>query len=205
MALADVYDALISRRCYKEPMAHEEAVEVIRAGAGTHFDPDLVASFLEIHETFRNIALTYADCDAEREALGSVPLGSVIRSRTVLVAEDNDIVREITQSQLAAAGCAVETAPDGRAALEAFRRRPADVVLTDIEMPEMDGYALVAALRAPGFSARRPIVLAITANDFDLDDFEARERGFDGYMLKPLDLDILESKIAVLERGGGKP
>jgi putative two-component system response regulator len=206
MALADVYDALISKRCYKAPMPHEQAVEVIRAGGGTHFDPDLVAAFLEIHETFRNIALTYADCDAEREALGGVPPGTVIRTKTFLVAEDNAIVREIMQSQLAAAGCAVEAAGDGRKALGIFLQRPCDVVLTDIEMPEMDGYALVKALRrGTEHAARRPIVLAITANDFDLNDFEARERGFDGYMLKPLDLGVLESKIAILERSAGTP
>ena len=70
-------------------------------------------------------------------------------------------------------------------------------------MPEMDGYALVQALRAPEHAGRRPIVLAITASDFDLNEREARERGFDGYMLKPLDLAILETKLAILTRSAG--
>ncbi len=67
MAVADVYDALISRRIYKEPMPHEQAVEVIRQTAGRHFDPDVVAAFLELHETFRAIAVAYADTDADLE------------------------------------------------------------------------------------------------------------------------------------------
>ncbi|HYQ39172.1 MAG TPA: two-component system response regulator [Pseudomonas sp.] len=61
MAIADVYDALISSRVYKAPMAHEEAVKIISAGKSSHFDPDMVDAFLERHETFREIAEEYAD------------------------------------------------------------------------------------------------------------------------------------------------
>ena len=64
MALADVYDALIGRRVYKPPMAHEQAVEIIRAGRGSHFDPDIADAFLEIQEEFRAIAQRFADTDA---------------------------------------------------------------------------------------------------------------------------------------------
>jgi len=62
----------------------------------------------------------------------------------------------------------------------------------------LGGYALVAALRALGNAGRRPIILAITASDFDLNEREARTSGFDGYMLKPLDLTLLETKLAAL-------
>jgi putative two-component system response regulator len=65
MAVADVYDALISRRVYKHGMSHEEAVEIIRQGKGTHFDPDMVDAFLELQDEFRDIARTYADSDAD--------------------------------------------------------------------------------------------------------------------------------------------
>jgi len=69
MALADVYDALISRRVYKAPMPHAEAVAVIREGRGTHFDPDMVDAFLEIEDRFREVALAFADFEEERENL----------------------------------------------------------------------------------------------------------------------------------------
>jgi len=69
MAVADVYDALISRRVYKAPFTHSKAVEIIREGKGKHFDPDMADAFLEIHEKFRKIAIEYADHDEEREAL----------------------------------------------------------------------------------------------------------------------------------------
>ena len=68
MAVADVYDALISRRVYKDGMSHEKAVDIIREGRGTHFDPDLVDAFLAVQEEFRTIAARYADSDAELHA-----------------------------------------------------------------------------------------------------------------------------------------
>lgn len=61
MAIADVYDALISRRVYKEPYPHEQAKSIILEGAGSHFDPDMVAAFLELSDEFHQIAIKYAD------------------------------------------------------------------------------------------------------------------------------------------------
>ena len=63
MAVADVYDALISRRVYKDGMPHEKAVQIIAEGKGSHFDPDIVDAFVDIQEEFRSIALRYADSD----------------------------------------------------------------------------------------------------------------------------------------------
>jgi putative two-component system response regulator len=61
MAVADVYDALISRRIYKEPLPHDEAVRIVSQLSGKHFDPDIVDAFLEIHDQFNAIALSYDD------------------------------------------------------------------------------------------------------------------------------------------------
>jgi putative two-component system response regulator len=65
MAVADVYDALISRRVYKEGMPHEKAVGIIREGRGSHFDPDIVDAFLALTEQFQAVAQRYADSDAD--------------------------------------------------------------------------------------------------------------------------------------------
>ncbi|KJR40018.1 response regulator receiver modulated metal dependent phosphohydrolase [Candidatus Magnetoovum chiemensis] len=69
MAIADVYDALISKRVYKPPFPYEEAVRIITEGRGSHFDPDIVEAFLQIKETFREIAFEFADFEEERLAL----------------------------------------------------------------------------------------------------------------------------------------
>lgn len=68
MAVADVYDALISERVYKPAYTHENAVEIIRNGRGSHFDPDMVDAFLTLSEEFRRIAKRFADAEPARIA-----------------------------------------------------------------------------------------------------------------------------------------
>lgn len=65
MALADVYDALISRRVYKPGMSHKAATQIIMLGRGRHFDPDVVDAFLVLGNEFQSIALRFADSDTE--------------------------------------------------------------------------------------------------------------------------------------------
>lgn len=65
MAVADVYDALISRRVYKEGMPHEKAVNIMREGRGTHFDPDVLDAFLDVLNEFQDIAKAFADKDSD--------------------------------------------------------------------------------------------------------------------------------------------
>ena len=65
MAVADVYDALISRRVYKEGMPHDKAVAIIIQGRGSHFDPDMVDAFVQLQDQFHAIALRFADSDAD--------------------------------------------------------------------------------------------------------------------------------------------
>ena len=63
MALSDVYDALINKRVYKSAFPHGEAVEIIRQGRGSHFDPDVVDAFLALQDEFKAIAERFADAD----------------------------------------------------------------------------------------------------------------------------------------------
>ena len=200
MALADVYDALISKRVYKPPFPHEKAVEIIVEGKGNHFDPDIVDAFIELENTFRNIALSFADHDEERKMLSG---GKDLRPKkgkpieSILLAEDNEINLEIMHSQLTSMGYKVDTAVNGKDALAKCQKKNYDVILTDIEMPEMDGYALTAEIRRIEKDSNNPIpILAITASEFDLNDERAKSMGFNGYMLKPLEIDVLENKLA---------
>jgi putative two-component system response regulator len=63
MAVADVYDALISRRVYKDAMPHAQARAVIADGRGQHFDPDIVDAFFALEVDFQNVALRFEDQD----------------------------------------------------------------------------------------------------------------------------------------------
>ena len=73
MAVADVYDALISKRVYKPPFPHEKAVDIIINGDGRtephHFDPDVLQAFKDAAEDFRQVAIEFADYDEERQTL----------------------------------------------------------------------------------------------------------------------------------------
>jgi len=69
MALADVYDALISSRVYRKSVPHDQVVKMIVDDRGTHFDPDVVDAFVEIQEDFREIARQYGEAEAERHAI----------------------------------------------------------------------------------------------------------------------------------------
>lgn len=64
MAVADVYDALVSQRVYKKGMSHEQATQIIREGRGKHFDPDIVDAFLALSDVFQGIAARFADSAA---------------------------------------------------------------------------------------------------------------------------------------------
>ena len=67
MALADVYDALITNKVYKDGVPHDKAVQIIFSERGGHFDPDMVDAFIEIQDSFAEIASRFADTDADMQ------------------------------------------------------------------------------------------------------------------------------------------
>ena len=67
VALADVFDALISNKVYKDGVSHDRAVQIITEGRGAHFDPAVVDAFLEVHEVFRSVAVRHADTNADMQ------------------------------------------------------------------------------------------------------------------------------------------
>lgn len=65
LALGDVYDALTSKRCYKDAFSHEKSRDIIVEGRGSHFDPDVVLAFFEAEEDFKRVRQDYKDPDIE--------------------------------------------------------------------------------------------------------------------------------------------
>jgi response regulator RpfG family c-di-GMP phosphodiesterase len=74
VAVADVYDALRSRRPYKDPMTHEAARQIILQGSGKHFDPDIVDSFLECESAFERISSNYLAANLVSPSVITTPL-----------------------------------------------------------------------------------------------------------------------------------
>ncbi|UZP67772.1 response regulator [Desulfovibrio mangrovi] len=69
MAVADVYDALISKRIYKEPISHQESLEIVANKSGTQFDPQIIEAFVRIEKDIRSAAIMHADFEEERQCL----------------------------------------------------------------------------------------------------------------------------------------
>jgi two-component system chemotaxis sensor kinase CheA len=105
------------------------------------------------------------------------------RRGRVLVVDDALTIRELQRSILERAGYEVLTAADGGEALRVLAERPADLVLTDIEMPRMDGFALTEAIRDSSELAATP-VLILTSRDAEEDRRRGLEAGADGYLVK---------------------
>jgi putative two-component system response regulator len=83
MAVADVYDALISRRVYKPAMSHEQAAAMIVRGGGSHFDPQVVEAFSRCEAQFRQIAERYTDDEGSDAAHGALGMGVDMDVRSV--------------------------------------------------------------------------------------------------------------------------
>lgn len=192
MAVADVYDALISKRIYKDPMTHEEAMEIIHSGRGQHFDPVIVDTAMELERTFNNIAQTYADDphdDLEHERFQELFDQGLIHS--ILIVEDSKIVRRVMENQFLAIGLTVHTAVDGEDGLKKIMENDYDLILLDIELPKMNGYEMVAKL---GKQRELPLIIAMTATDYNITIEELKALGIKGLILKPVDLNRLASK-----------
>jgi DNA-binding response OmpR family regulator len=106
------------------------------------------------------------------------------RQTTIVVIEDDPVIRTVLRKRLQAAGHGVVTASDGRSGLEAVRRAQPDLVLTDWMMPEMDGEAVLRAIRSdPGL--RHTYVIVLTSRDSSSDRIAGLTLGADDYLGKP--------------------
>jgi len=103
--------------------------------------------------------------------------------RRILVVDDALTVRELQRSILERAGFDVRVAADGSEALSKLAEEPSDLVLTDVEMPTMDGFALTEAIRAHPSVANIP-VLILTSRSSDADRQRGLDAGADGYIVK---------------------
>lgn len=122
----------------------------------------------------------------------------------VLIAEDNAINRELLRELLEARGYAVDEACDGQMALQMIAQTRPDILLLDIGMPVLDGYAVVRKIRENPRLAALP-VLAVTAYAMQGDRENILNSGFDGYLSKPVDTVALVEEIKrLLPQGEGR-
>ena len=115
-------------------------------------------------------------------------------SATILIVDDSKTVRTMVRSALEADRHRVMEAPDGRAALAVLDQTPADLVITDINMPEMDGFELVRALRARPAERFTPVLVLSTESGDDMKQ-RGRAAGATGWIVKPFEPDRLRQVV----------
>jgi len=135
----------------------------------------------------------------EEETMPAPLTGEEVKPRVgqILVAEDYEINQKVLRKQFALFGWTPDIAPNGLEALERWRRGDYVLVLTDLHMPEMDGYELSRAIRQEEAASgrRRTPIIAFTANAIKGEADRCRDVGMDGYITKPVQLSTLESLV----------
>lgn len=121
----------------------------------------------------------------------------------ILVAEDNPINQKVALLTLRGLGYEADLAANGLEVLRALQRQPYDVVIMDVQMPEMDGLEAARRIRAT-WPSNGPRILALTASAFVEDRERCRAAGMDGFVAKPLDAgDLRRALLALVDERGG--
>jgi CheY-like chemotaxis protein/HPt (histidine-containing phosphotransfer) domain-containing protein len=116
--------------------------------------------------------------------------------RLILVAEDNEINQKVIRQQLHLLGCAADVATTGSEALQLWQGGQYALLLTDLHMPEMDGYDLALQIRASERGRDRMPIIALTANALPGEPERCRAIGMDDYLTKPASLAALAAALA---------
>jgi two-component system OmpR family response regulator len=118
----------------------------------------------------------------------------------VLIVDDDPHIREVVRFALASAGMATKEAKDGKEAIEMFQREPADLIVLDIMMPELDGTEVCKRVRQ---GSNVPIVF-MSSKDDEIDRILGLELGGDDYITKPFSPRELTARVkAILRRSQG--
>ena len=138
------------------------------------------------------LALTGLDTSSDKEGR-TIITEPVLRAmpprlkKRILLAEDNLVNQKVAVRLLEKMDYAVAVAPDGHAAVSAWRSGGFDLILMDCQMPKMDGFEATAAIRSQEAGARRTPIVALTANAMKTDADLCLAAGMDGFISKPID------------------
>ena len=121
---------------------------------------------------------------------------------TILVIDDDESMRDLLRLHLAAAGYDVEVAADAIAAGYMVLRNPPDLIITDVNMPHLDGFEFIEALRSDKTLPRIPVIFLTSVEE---GDHRGKSLGAVGYVTKPVRADKLLSLVAQNVAGGRTP
>ena len=119
------------------------------------------------------------------------------KTKKILIVEDNEINMEIACEMVKSLGYKLERAYNGKQALEVLKESSFDLVLMDIQMPELNGYEAVKVIRKGEIGTRKHIyIIAMTAYAMNGDRETCIEMGMDDYISKPFDINTLKNVIS---------
>lgn len=130
------------------------------------------------------------DCSEHRDERHGPP------AQRILLAEDEPTNREMTVQMLEKMGHEVDAAANGREVLEAVREQTYEVILMDVQMPEMDGLEATRRLREEQSATNQPVVIALTAAVTEEDRDRCEDAGMDAFLSKPIEREELTRMIA---------
>jgi len=120
----------------------------------------------------------------------------------IMFVDDDPILREFAAVNLASEQANIETAPDGVAALAAIEANAPDILLLDLEMPHLDGFEVLAQLRADERHRHLPIIVVTGREDIESVD-RAFQAGATSFVVKPLNWRLLSHQIRYVHRAAG--
>ena len=129
------------------------------------------------------------------------PTGQFGAGRRIVLADDEPMQLKLASFRLSRLGFEVEAVGDGRAALDAIRRKVPDAIVSDVMMPELDGFGLLRALRADERTRDLPIMM-LSARAGEEARVEGLEAGADDYLVKPFAFSELLARLRALARRG---
>lgn len=139
---------------------------------------------------------------SEKEKAPVNPLPVTESPASLLLVEDNAVNQRVVLHMLARLGYRADLAGNGLEALASMERQPYDVILMDVQMPEMDGLEATRILRARPDVGHRPWIIALTANAMTGDREECFAAGMDDYVSKPVRTDNLAAALARVPKPG---
>jgi putative two-component system response regulator len=194
VTIADVYDALTSRRVYRDALSHAQAKELILQQRGLHFDPDVTEAFLKVEKQFLTIHEQFRDVELERsreaqklaEANAEMARSEANAPMRVVVVDDDSVTRLMITDFLNGHGFEVASFADAKLALESIKEHRPQLIISDWEMPGMDGLELCRRVGAETKGLHiHFIMLTIHASKEEL--ARAFDAGVDDFLAKPFE------------------
>jgi len=123
----------------------------------------------------------------------------------ILLAEDNLVNQKLALRLLSQMGYRADVAANGLEAIASVERQPYDVVLMDVQMPELDGLDATRQICARWTTSERPRIVAMTANAMQGDREECLAAGMDDYLMKPIRVESLVEALHRVSKGFSRP